>query len=146
MHIVSPQSEHDWKAYYDLRWQILRAPWQQPKGSEQDEFEPNAFHVMAKTDTGDIIGVGRIHCLRANTWQIRYMAIAENYRGAGIGSKILKKLEDYAQSNGAVEITLNSRTSTLDFYLRHDYQIAGDAPTLFGEITHKNMRKILRIS
>ena len=61
MQIVNPQTLQDWQLYYDLRWRLLRAPWQQPKGSEKDEWEQNGYHVMAKSDDGEIVGVGRIH-------------------------------------------------------------------------------------
>lgn len=38
MIIKSPQTRDEFFAYYDLRWQILLAPWNQPKGSEQDDL------------------------------------------------------------------------------------------------------------
>ena len=30
--VTAPQSSEDWQAYYKLRWQVLRAPWDQPRG------------------------------------------------------------------------------------------------------------------
>ncbi len=147
MQIVTPQTEQDWQSYYMLRWRLLRAPWQQPKGSEQDIFEQSAYHIMAKTDDGKVVGVGRIHLIvNANItdeWQIRYMAVDEAYRGHGIGSMILEQLEDYAQSQGAKRISLNAREAAIEFYLHHRYHITGDAHTLFHVIHHKSMQKIL---
>ncbi|MEJ2362384.1 MAG: thioesterase, partial [Gammaproteobacteria bacterium] len=35
----SPQTKQEWQAYFDLRWRILRAPWQQARGSERDDLE-----------------------------------------------------------------------------------------------------------
>ena len=143
MQIGTPQTPQDWRIYYELRWRLLRAPWQQPKGSEQDEWEQSAYHVMAKTDTGETVGVGRIHANTSDEWQIRYMAVDEGYCGQGIGSMILKSLEGYAQLQGAKCITLNARETAVNFYLRHNYRITGDAHTLFGVINHKSMQKIL---
>ena len=143
MRIVTPQTEQDWQSYFALRWRLLRAPWQQPKGSEQDELEQSAYHVMAKTAEGKTVGVGRIHYNTTDEWQIRYMAVDEAYRGKGIGAMILQQLESYARSKAGKRITLNARESAIEFYLRNNYLVCGDAPILFGAIKHKRMRKIL---
>jgi GNAT superfamily N-acetyltransferase len=144
MQIVAPQSGEEWQAYYDFRWRLLRAPWQQAKGSEKDDEEQGAFHIMAKTAAGEIIGVGRIHRVAVRRWQIRYMAVAEQHRNTGIGAKILKTLENHALTQGEAQILLNSRVCAVNFYLKQGYQIIGDAPTMFGTIAHKKMQKILR--
>jgi len=144
MRIVTPYLDNEWQAYYDLRWRLLRAPWQQPKGSEKDEFEQNAFHVAVKDDADDIIGVGRIHQLATGEWQIRYMAVEQEYRNAGVGSMILQALEDHARSRGAVLIILNSRIAAVNFYEKHGYRVVDSAPTLFGLIAHKKLQKSLR--
>ena len=40
MIIRSPSQTSEYNAYYSLRWQVLRAPWKQAKGSEKDELYP----------------------------------------------------------------------------------------------------------
>ena len=126
-----------------MRWRLLRAPWQQVKGSEQDELEQSAHHALAKTDDGEAVGVGRIHCVTPCEWQIRYMGVDAAHRGKGIGSMILGYLESYARSQGAQRITLSARESAITFYLRHDYRVTGEAHTLFEVIKHKSMQKDL---
>ena len=70
--IREPKDNSEFEAYYDLRWRILRKPWGQERGSEKDELEEEAFHVIA-VDNGRIIGGGRGHglgrllCARAYT-------------------------------------------------------------------------------
>ena len=61
MLITSPQSQEDFKRYYDLRWRILRMPWNQPKGSEKDELEEESFHIMVCETERIPIGIGRLH-------------------------------------------------------------------------------------
>lgn len=143
MKVVTPRTQHDWQAYFDLRWCLLRAPWQQPKGSEQDDLEDKAYHVMVKSETGKTVGVGRIHPVNAGQWQIRYMAVDESYRGHGIGAMILRELESHAQSQSAKQIVLNARESAIGFYTKHHYWICGEGPTLFGMIKHQRMQKVL---
>lgn len=139
----SPEADQEWHDYFQLRWQILRAPWQQPQGSERDELEDEAFHVMALDDNRLTVGTGRLHRISNTSAQIRYMAVDPRHQGKGIGSQLLRILEDEAKISGCLEILLNARTTSLAFYQKHNYQIIGDAPELFGCIAHKQMRKQL---
>ena len=36
MKVLEPKTKEDFKKYYDLRWRILRKPWNQPRGSEKE--------------------------------------------------------------------------------------------------------------
>lgn len=139
----SPESEQEWRDYYQLRWQILRKPWQRPEGSERDELEDQAFHVIALDNTSTVIGAGRIHSLDENSAQIRYMAVAQEFQGQGVGSRLLEQLEATARNWQCQEIVLNARNSCLNFYTKHGYKIIGEAPTLFGSIAHTRLRKQL---
>lgn len=141
--VKSPETEQEWRGYYQLRWEILRAPWQQPPGSERDELEDQAFHLMVTDSNQRLVGVGRLHRISANTAQIRYMAVRNEVRGKGIGGQLLTGLENKARVWGCQEIILNARETGLQFYLQHAYEIIGEAPTLFGSIAHKKMRKRL---
>lgn len=140
----TPKTAEQWQAYYELRWQILRAPWQQPRGSERDELEDAAYHVMAVDEDGQVVGVGRLHQLNKDRAQIRYMAVAPQYQRQGIGTGILFKLEQQALEWGCKNIMLNARTESLQFYQMHNYVIEGDALALFNAIAHKMMSKVLR--
>ncbi|MGQ9542488.1 MAG: GNAT family N-acetyltransferase [Candidatus Bathyarchaeia archaeon] len=140
--ITEPKTAEDFKKYYELRWRILREPWNQPLGSERDEHESNAVHIMASID-GKIVGTGRIHFNSDIEAQIRYMAVEAKYRNKGVGSMILKRLEDIAMKMGARRIVLNAREEAVEFYKKHNYEIIGDAGILFGRIQHWRMRKNL---
>ena len=140
--LVQPNTGQQWADYFELRWLLLRKPWNQPNGSERDPFDKNAHHVMATHPADGVIGVGRIHVV-GNAAQIRYMAVVEKFRGQGIGTLILSALEQYAISRDVLEVHLNARENAVKFYQARDYQLAGDAPTLFGTIKHKKMIKFL---
>ena len=43
--LVAPISGADWIKYFDLRWRVLRAPWDQPRGSERDDREDTSIHL-----------------------------------------------------------------------------------------------------
>jgi len=144
MLIRTPVTESEFEAYYALRWRILRAPWNQPPGSEKDEFEGEAIHLAAWDDTGRLVGVGRLHCAVGNAGQIRYMAVDPEQRSHGLGRAILCELEGRAMKSGIEEIKLNSRRDAVPFYEKNGYQVLRPAPTLFGAIPHFEMWKRLR--
>lgn len=143
--LTSPQTDEQWQAYYQLRWQILRAPWQQPQGSEQDQQEATAYHLMLQNSAGDIAAVGRIQQIDATTAQVRYMAVADEWQGQGAGVRVLQGLEHYALAQQFSQVVLNARDSALAFYKKQGYQISGPAPTQFG-IVHHRMVKSLQVS
>ena len=76
------QPNRNLKAYYAFRWQILREPWNQPPGSEKDEFESRAIHLAAWDDAGRLIGIGRLHRVAENYGQVRYMAVEPTLRSS----------------------------------------------------------------
>jgi len=49
--IIEPQTEEHWQHYYQLRWKLLREPWQQVEGTEKDELENTACHRMVVLKT-----------------------------------------------------------------------------------------------
>lgn len=143
LEIGVPRTAREFAEYYDLRWRVLRAPWQQPRGSERDDDESSAHHVTARTRDGRLVAVGRIHFTSADEARIRYMATAPDWRGCGAGRAIAERLEQIAVKRGAARIVLDARSAAIGFYLRLGYEAVGPGPTLFGAIEHSRMRKRL---
>ena len=139
--LTEPHSEVDWQRYYDLRWRILRAPWNQPRDSERDDRENDSFHVMLCRPDRIPVAIGRLHFLSATEAQVRFMAVEPESVGRGLGSRILLELERRAATSGAQRIVLNARKKAVPFYLKHGYSVIGPAETLFGAIEHSKMEK-----
>ena len=117
--LIAPATEAQWQAYYQLRYQVLRAPWLQPPGSERDELEDIAVHRMIQSTTGEALAVGRLHLLDAGTAQVRYMAVSEQARGQGLGQLVLRALEHQALALGVKRLILNARDSAVVFYKKN---------------------------
>lgn len=143
MKVLTPTTQQDFDQYFDLRWCILREPWQQPHGSEKDELEDTSHHVMVCDDTGQAIGVGRLHASSNTQGQIRYMAVATTHQGKGIGSLLLTELENIARSQSFESILLHARENAVPFYLHHGYTQLEKSHLLFGSIQHYKMFKAL---
>lgn len=143
MKILSPITDSDFKKYYDFRWGMLRKPWQQPPGSEQDELEHDSFHVMAVGNDNSVIAVGRIHFINDTVSQIRYMAVAEHKQNQYLGTTILKALEQFATEHNKRTIILHARENALGFYEKQGYRIIKKSHVLYECIQHFEMQKEL---
>jgi ribosomal protein S18 acetylase RimI-like enzyme len=122
---------------------MLRQPWQQPRGSEKDNLEDSAFHVMACDDKHRIVGAGRLHLTDNHQAQIRYMAVDTPYQGQGIGKLLLDELENIARKNQVTILLLHARENALNFYLKQGYELIEKSHLLFDSIQHYKMIKHL---
>jgi len=143
MQIIQPATPEQYRQYYDLRWRILCAPWNQPRGIERDPSDASSIHLMAVTADGSVLGAGRLHFNSSIEAQIRYMAVETGQQRRGIGSRLLQALEQQAQRSGASDIVLNARDTAMAFYSRHGYHSEGPGHLLFDSIAHIKMRKCL---
>ena len=138
--IRKPETKLEFEKYFDLRWRILRKPWSQPRGSEQDNMDEDGIHLMAIIDY-KVIGVGRGHFNSKEQAQIRYMAVDQNFKRQGIGLRILKALEEELTENEAQEIILKARENAVSLYEKQGYKIYKEGEILFDKIKHYWMRK-----
>ena len=140
--ILPPKTKEDWDQYFRIRWETLRKPWGQPRGSELDDTDDTSIHRMIVVDN-KIVGVGRIHFNSKNEAQIRFMGVSDAYRKLNLGSKLLAELEEVAVQKKAQKIILQSRDYAIPFYESNDYLIVNKTYLLFDEIQHYLMEKIL---
>ena len=143
MKIIVPATPEEIKMYYDLRYEMLRKPWNQPYSSTKDKFEDNSFHVLMLDDNSSPIAAGRLQFNSDEEGQVRSMAVAQGMQGKGLGTKILLHLENEARKKKFKHIILDAREGAVDFYRRNGYKAEGDSYTLFGVIPHLRMKKVL---
>jgi len=142
MKITSPETKKDFEKYYELRWCILRKPWGQKKGTEKDNDEDNAYHLMA-VKNNYIVGVARLQNISPTEAQLRYMAVDDNYCNQGIGKAIIQSMEEYAIKHHIHFIMLHARENAVGFYEKMGYEIIEKSYLLFDCIQHYKMKKQL---
>jgi predicted GNAT family N-acyltransferase len=138
-----PQSDEEFAHLYRLRWQVLRAPWGEPPGSERDATDADSEHALIQDADGEPLAAGRLHFNSPDEAQIRYMAVAESARGQGLGRRIVEYLETFARDRGATSVVLNAREEVSGFYNSMGYETIGAGPTMFGTVKHVRMQKRL---
>jgi ribosomal protein S18 acetylase RimI-like enzyme len=143
--IREPTTAREFSEYYDLRWRVLRQPWNGDKPDGNDEAERTAIHLAAWDDER-LVGAGRLHFLSPDEAQVRGMAVERGYAGKGIGSILLRSLERRAAQAGVTRIVLHARENAVEFYRKNQYEVVERSYTLFGSIEHWRMCKSIRLS
>src|SRR5258708_3811127 len=121
MKIIQPATEQELKMYYELRYEILRKPWNQAYNTTFDEWEKNSVHALMLNDKEEAIAAGRLQINSEEEGQVRSMAVKESEQGRGLGTKILKWLEEEAKRRKMNYIVLDARDLAVEFYKKNGY-------------------------
>lgn len=127
----------------DLRYDILRKPWNQPKETSTDGMEETAINAWIE-DNGKAIACGRLQDNGGGVGQIRYMAVDANYQGKGLGKLIVAKLEEEAQKINLKTIELQARENAVEFYTSQGYAVNETSFKLWDIIQHYLMTKDIK--
>jgi len=88
-------------------------------------------------DDGQVIGCGALHVLWEDLAEVRTVAVAEKYRGQGIGHRILEAIIQRAREIGVKRIFC--LTFETDFFGRHGFEeIHGTPvdPEVYSQLLH----------
>ena len=133
--VVSPKTNEELEAYYDLRYRVLRQPLGQPKGTEKDDYEPISYHFMAVDDeTGEVVGVVKLYEKSPGEGQLSHMAVAENRQGQGIGRIMVEAVEAKAREIGLKTVGMTARENVVGFYEKCGYRIMELSYVLHGRV------------
>lgn len=141
--LLEPQTPKEFEAYFLLRYETLRKPWNKPLGSEKDDQEDESIHMMACDENRNILGVCRLQLNSPDEAQLRYMAVKGGTQGLGIGKKLIEYAEGKAKAKGAEKIILQSREIAVGFYEKCGFTIVEKSYLMWGEIQHYLMKKKL---
>lgn len=126
----------------DLRYIVLREPWDKPKDTATDELELSSINAYIESN-GEVIACGRLQDNGSGLGQIRYMAVHPNYQGKGLGKLIVAKLEEEAKTIHLNTIELQARENAVEFYKSQGYSIKEKSFKLWEIIQHYLMVKAI---
>lgn len=127
----------------NLRYDILRKPWNQPKETSTDGMEETAINAFIE-ENGQVIACGRLQDNGGGIGQIRYMAVDAIYQGNGLGKLIVAKLEDEARKVNLQSIELQARENAIEFYKSQGYSLKEQSFKLWDIIQHYLMTKEIK--
>lgn len=143
--IIEPETEVELEKYFNLRYEILRKPWNQPVSSTKDEWEGQSIHVLMLDENNEAVACGRLQLNPNEEGQIRSMAVRNDMQGKGLGKQIIAYIEAKAKDLKLKNITLDARINAVKFYERCGYMVEGESYLLFGTIQHYRMEKKLKV-
>lgn len=118
-----------------VRYQVFVLGQHIPVELEWDEMDALSLHVVAYDECGHAVGTARL----LPDHHIGRMAVVEQARGRGIGSRLLRAMMEAARQRGASEVLLNAQVSAMPFYRKHGFLEEGEIFYDAG-IPHKSMR------
>jgi predicted N-acetyltransferase YhbS len=131
--IKNPKTREEFKAYYALRFHVLREPWGQAKGTEKDDYEPISDHFMAVDDkNGEIVGAVKLVEKEPGVGQFSQMAVAPSRQRQGIGKLLIETVENAARSHGYKTIGIFTHLISTGFYAKFGYVTRGIPTHFFG--------------
>ena len=102
---------------FDQRWLVLRLPLGMEKGSERDNHEDTAVHLVGMCDR-KIIASARLRELSPELGSISYVAVLPEFQNQGIGTRLMEELITKAQAKNLKTLRLKSRINAIKFYQR----------------------------
>lgn len=105
-----------------------------PLALEWDGRDAEAIHLLAEDAKGRPIGTARL----LPDGQIGRMAVLADWRGRGVGRRLLNGLLDIAAGDPALKPFLNAQTDALGFYRDHGFIPQGETFMEAG-IPHQRM-------
>jgi N-acetylglutamate synthase-like GNAT family acetyltransferase len=139
--VQSAKTPKEVEAVVELRYKILRQPWNQPKETATDNLEEKSVNAFISDEKGIAIACGRLQENENKIGQIRYMAVDPTFQGNGLGKLILKYLEEKAKELQLTKIELQARENALEFYKANNYTLKEKSFLLWGIIQHYLMEK-----
>lgn len=140
--IKTPETAQEWDNYYDLRYRILRAPLDQPRGSEKNEGDETGVH-FALYENQKLMAIARMDRSSEYQAQVRFVAVEDHLQGKGYGRLIMEATEEAARERGDTEMILHARDYAVDFYLKLGYELVEKSHLLYGKLQHFKMTKTL---
>lgn len=104
-------------------------------------FEAESLHLVA-LDDGRVVACVLFHPEGPEMGRLFQMAVEPDRQGRGLGTRLVRALEEAVAARGFREVTLHARDAAVGFYARLGYVSFG-APYVEVGIPHQNMRRTL---
>lgn len=129
---------------FEIRREVFIEEQGVPEAIEVDGLDDVCVQFLAETQSNPPrpVGTARLRITDDGQAKAQRVAVLRDYRGQGIGCRLMAAIEDHARAMGHGRITLGAQTSARSFYDRIGYLAFGEAFMEAG-IEHVMMRKQL---
>ncbi|MEY3884025.1 MAG: hypothetical protein RIS87_1667 [Pseudomonadota bacterium] len=117
-----------------IRTKVFIEEQQVPIDLEWDSQDTSAQHLLVLTSTNEPIACARL----LNNGSIGRMAVLKEWRGLGLGAKLLIKAIAFHRQQGISVITLSAQVHAIPFYQKAGFEVIS-TPYLDAGILHVDM-------
>ncbi len=129
-------SPDDMEIVFQIRDEVFVDEQALTSNARNDPDDARSTHYLA--DYEDVpVGTGRLTML-AGEAQIAWVAVKKEYRGYGVGWRIMEAMIERAERDEADYVILNAQTHALEFYRRLGFNAVGRIFTM-ARIPHQVM-------
>jgi GNAT superfamily N-acetyltransferase len=119
-------------AILPLRQAVLRPNLPPETVLYPEDAHPEVLHLATRNAAGAVISCVTFfpeptpHAPDASAWRFRGMATAPEYRGQGVGGRLLEAGVAAVAERGGTAVWCNGRLAAADFYRRHGFASHGE--------------------
>lgn len=139
--VLTVQSEDELEECKKIRLRVFVDEQGVPEHLEMDEYDRSpkaAIHVLAKVQ-GEPAGCGRLIRFDERTAKLQRLAVLKAYRGHGVGSRLVRELEQHAKKLGYEACILDGQCQAEPFYQSLGYVTISEEPFEDAGIMHVRM-------
>jgi len=125
---------------FNIRESVFINEQQVPPNIERDCLDKTAVHFIA-IDDGFPVGTARVVIDGDDVAIIGRVAVLKDYRGKGIGKKIIQAIETADSMKHVKIFKMHAQTQAINFYIGLGYEPYGDE-YVEADMPHKNVRKV----
>ena len=129
---------------YAIRFEVFVRGQNVPEELELDEYDAVARHLLVMSDDGLPAGTARLMVNTPTPGQAKIgrVAVREAYRGKGLASLLMRRLEEEARTACQLSIVLDAQLAVIPMYEKLGYQAHGPVFDDAG-IDHRKMSRAL---
>jgi putative N-acetyltransferase (TIGR04045 family) len=130
------ETEGDLQGYYAVRQAIFAGEQALFEGSDRDEHDDVAVHIVAvDRDTDEVVGAVRCYDAGDGTWYGGRLAVLKEYRRVSglTGCHLVKMAEDVVRQRGCRRFLAHVQLQNVRFFQHMGWRSQGDPEIHYGQ-------------
>ena len=139
------RAEEEWQraGAYSVRIQGMNRQYKISLREEFDEHDGDGTRYIVLLDDGYPVGTLRFYELDGETVMVGRVVVLPEYRGTGLGRRLLREAEAWIRELGYKTVEIESRTVAVAFYEKLGYSVVDGHVGMSGVFACIRMRRQL---
>ena len=139
------RAEQEWQraGAYSVRIQGMNRQYHIPLRDEFDDHDGDGTHYIILLDDGYPVATARFFEKNERCVILGRVVVLPEYRGQGLGDRVLKEAEAWIHELGYPEVEVDSRTVAVGFYEKNGYEYISEEIIKSGTFECVRMHKSL---